>query len=175
MALTLFLVARSLTILSIMGGLLVGDHLSWGHGTKYILLALHLEDVVVRSAIMDDSSIELPWSSKDKMTNGHWNDVALQGVFVGADFEGDSYSVLDLDGAGVTKPLHFVWMWMLRLGQLELGAKFFTCEVMTTPSVDDDLEGSSIDAGLGVEYVASLVFFLVMLESQDSGDNKCRT
>ena len=54
---------------------------------------------------------------------------------------------------------------MLRLEQLELGAKFFTCEVMTTPSIDDDFGGSSIDAGLGVEYVASLVLFLVMLES----------
>ena len=97
------------------------------------------------------------------MTNGHWNDVALQGVFVGADLEGDLHSVLDLDGTGVTKPLHFVWMWMLRLGQLELGAKFFTCEIMTTSAIDDDLDGSSVDAGLGVEYVASLVFFLVML------------
>ena len=75
--------------------------------------------------------------------------------------------MLDLDGTGVTKPLHFVWMWMLRLGQLDLGAKFFTCEIMTTPSIDDDLDGSSIDAALGVEYVASLVFFLVMLETQD--------
>ena len=63
-------------------------------------------------------------------------------------------------------------MSMLRLGQLELGAKFFTCEIGTTPSIDDDLDGSSIDAGLGVEYVASLVFFLVMLESQNLGDNK---
>ena len=64
---------------------------------------------------------------------------------------------------------------MLRLGQLELGAKFFACEIMTTPSIDDDLDGSSIDAGLGVEYVASLVFFLVMLESQDLGDKKSGT
>ena len=83
--------------------------------------------------------------------------------------------MLDLDGAGVTKPLHFVWMWVLRHGQLELGAKFFTCEIMTTPFIDDDLDGSSIDAGLGVEYVASLVFFLVMLEGQDFGDNECGT
>ena len=104
-ALTLFLVARSLTILSTMGGLLVDDHLTWGHGTKYILLALHLEDVVVHSAVVDDSSIEFPWPSKEKMTNGHSNDVALQGVFVGADFEGDLYLVLDLDGTGVAKPL----------------------------------------------------------------------
>ena len=41
-------------------------------------------------------------------------------------------------------------MWMLRLGQLELRAKFFTCEIMTTPSIDDDLDGSSIDDVLGV-------------------------
>ena len=79
--------------------------------------------------------------------------------------------MLDLYGVRVAKPLHFVWMWMLRLGQLELGAKFVTCEIMKTPSIDDDLDGSSIDAGLGVEYVASLVFFLLMLKSQDLGDN----
>ena len=71
--------------------------------------------------------------------------------------------MLDLDSAGVAKPLHFVWMWVLRLGQLELGAKFFTCEVMTTPSIDDDLDRSSIDAGLGMKYVASLVFLLLMV------------
>ena len=162
-------------MISTMGGLLDGDHLAWRHWTKDVLLALHLEDVVVCSAVVDDSSIKLPWKSKEKMTNGHWNDVALQGVFVGADFEGYLHSVLDLDSPGVTKPLHFVWMWMLRLGQLELEEKFFTCEIMTTPSIDDDFDGSSIDAGLGVEYVASVVFFLVMLESQDFGDNKCGT
>ena len=64
---------------------------------------------------------------------------------------------------------------MLHLGQLELGAKFFTCDIMTTPSIDDDLDGSSIDDGLCMKDVASLVFFLVMLESQDFGDNKCGT
>ena len=42
---------------------------------------------------------------------------------------------------------------------------------MTTPSIDDDIDGASIDTGLGVEYVASLVFLLVMLEGQDFGDN----
>ena len=127
MALTLFLVARSLTIISMMGGLLISNNLAWRHGTKYILLALHLEDVLVRSAIVDDSSIKLPWASKEKMANSHWNDVALQGVFVGTNFEGDLYLMLDLDSARVATPLHFVWMRMLRLGQLELGAKFFTC------------------------------------------------
>ena len=50
--------------------------------------------------------------------------------------------------------------------------KFFAFKIMATPSIDDDLDGSSIDVGLGVEYVASLVFFLVMLESQNLGDNK---
>ena len=85
MGLSLFLVARSLTILSTMGGLLVGDHLTWRHWREDVLLALRLEDVVVRSAVVDDSSIELPWASKEKMKNGLWNEVALQGVFVGAD------------------------------------------------------------------------------------------
>ena len=43
---------------------------------------------------------------------------------------------------------------------------------METPFIDDDLDGPSIDAGLGVEDMASLVFFLLMLKSQDHGDNK---
>ena len=43
---------------------------------------------------------------------------------------------------------------------------------MTTPSIDDDLDGPSIDASLGVEDVASLVFVLLMLKSQDFGDNE---
>ena len=43
---------------------------------------------------------------------------------------------------------------------------------MTTTSIDDDLDGPSIDGGLCVEDVASLVFFLLMLKSQDLGDNK---
>ena len=104
-----------------------------------------------------------------------WQKVALQGVFIGANFEGDSYSVLDLDSAGVTKPLHFVWMWMLRFGQLELGAKFFTCEVMTTPSIDDDLDGPFIDASLDMKDMASLVFLLLMVKSQDLGYNESGT
>ena len=44
---------------------------------------------------------------------------------------------------------------------------------METPSIDNDLDGPSIDVGLGVEDMSSLVFFLVMLESQDFGDNTC--
>ena len=71
MALTLFLVVRSLTILSTMGGLLVGDHLAWRHGTNYILLSFHVEDVVVCSVVVDDTSIKFPWASKKKVENGH--------------------------------------------------------------------------------------------------------
>ena len=85
-----------------MGGLLVGDHLAWRHGTKYILLSLHLEDVVVHSAAVDDSSIKLQWASKEKVANGHWNDITLQSVFISSDFEGHLHSMLDLDGAGVS-------------------------------------------------------------------------
>ena len=43
---------------------------------------------------------------------------------------------------------------------------------MATPSIDDDLDGPSIDVGLGVEDMASLVFFLLMLKGQDLGDNE---
>jgi hypothetical protein len=43
---------------------------------------------------------------------------------------------------------------------------------MTTSSIDDDLHGPSIDAGLGMEDMASLVFSLLMLKCQDLGDNK---
>ena len=42
---------------------------------------------------------------------------------------------------------------------------------MTTTSIDDDLDRPSIDAGLGVEDVESLVFVLLMLKSEDFGDN----
>src|SRR3954462_15772769 len=43
---------------------------------------------------------------------------------------------------------------------------------MATPSIDDDLDEPSIDAGLGMEDMASLVFLLLMLKSQDLGDNE---
>ena len=43
---------------------------------------------------------------------------------------------------------------------------------MATPSIDDDLDGPSIDAGLGVDDVASFVFVLLMLKSQNFGDNE---
>ena len=43
---------------------------------------------------------------------------------------------------------------------------------MAPPSIDDDLHGLSIDASLGMENMASLVFLLLMLECQDLGDNK---
>ena len=158
-----------------MGGLLVGDHLAWRHRAKYVLLSFHLEDIVIRSTIVDDTSIKLPWSPKKKVANGTWNDITLQSVFVGANFEGDLYSMLNLDSARVAKPLNFVGMWVFRLGKLELGEKFATCEVMTTPSIDDDLDGPSIDASLGMKDMASLVFFLVMLKSQDLGDNESET
>ena len=43
---------------------------------------------------------------------------------------------------------------------------------MATSSVDDDLHRTPVDAGLGVEDVAPLVLFLVVLEHQNLGDNK---
>ena len=61
---------------------------------------------------------------------------------------------------------------MLPLDQLKLGTWFFTCQVVATTSIDDDLDGPSIDADLGMEDMSSLVFFLLMLKSQDLGDNE---
>ena len=77
--------------------------------------------------IVDDTSVKLPWSSKKEVANGHRNDITLQSVFVSSDLEGNLYHMLDLDSAGVAKQLNFVGLWVFRLGQLELGAKFFTC------------------------------------------------
>ena len=96
MALTLFLVVRSLTILSMMGGLLVGDHLAWR------LISFHFEAIVIRSAVVDHTSIKLPWTPKKKVANGHWNDITLQSVFVSSALEGNLYPMLDLESAVVT-------------------------------------------------------------------------
>ena len=43
---------------------------------------------------------------------------------------------------------------------------------MTTTSIDDDLDGPSIDVSICVEDVASLVFVLLMLKSQGFGNNE---
>ena len=94
-------VVRSLTILSMMGGLLVGDHLAWRHRSKDVLLSLPLEAIVIRSPIVDDTSIKLPWSPKKKVANGHWNDITLQSVFVSSDLERNLYPMLDLHSAEV--------------------------------------------------------------------------
>ncbi len=99
MALTLFLVVCSLTVLSTMGGLLVGDHLAWRHRAKYVLLSFHLEDVVVHLAVVDDTSIKLPCSTKKKVA--HWNNITLHSVFVSSDLEGDLHCMLDLDSVGI--------------------------------------------------------------------------
>ena len=40
--------------------------------------------------------------------NDHWDDVALQGVFIGADLEGDLHGVLDSKNSGVVEPLDLV-------------------------------------------------------------------
>ena len=45
-------------------------------------------------------------------------------------------------------------------------------QVVATTSIDDDLDGPSIDASLCVEDMASLIFVLLMLKSQDLGDNE---
>ena len=46
---------------------------------------------------------------------------------------------------------------------------------MTTSSIDDNLDGASIDAGLGMEDMTTLVVILLVLECQDLGDNEIGT
>jgi hypothetical protein len=43
---------------------------------------------------------------------------------------------------------------------------------VATSSIYDDLDGFSLDARFGMEDVATLVFFWLMLKRQDLGDNK---
>jgi hypothetical protein len=42
---------------------------------------------------------------------------------------------------------------------------------VATSSIDDDLHGTTVDARLGVEDMASLIFVLLVLKCQDLGDN----
>ena len=82
------------------GWLACRHHLAWRHWTKDVLLSLHLEDIVIRSPVVDDTSIKLPWSPKKKVANEHWNDITLQSVFTSSNLEGNLYPMLDLDSAG---------------------------------------------------------------------------
>ena len=46
---------------------------------------------------------------------------------------------------------------------------------MATSAVDDDLDGTSLDARFGMEDMAMLVFVLLLLKYPDLGDNKSGT
>ena len=59
---------------------------------------------------------------QEEVAHGHRKDITLQSVFVGANFQGDLYLMLDLDSVVVAKLLNFVGMWVLHLDQLEFGA-----------------------------------------------------
>ncbi len=85
-----------------MGGLLVGDHLTWRHWTEDVLLALHLEAIVIGTPIVDDTTVELPWSTKKEVANGHGNHITFQSVFIGTNFEGDLDRMLNSYSARVT-------------------------------------------------------------------------
>ena len=106
--------------------------------------------------VVDDASVKLPWTSRKEVENGHRDDITLQIAFICSYLEGNLHHMFHLDSAGVAKPLDLVGVGVLHLDQLELGAKFFTCKVPTTPSIDDDLHGPSIDAHLCVEYMVSV-------------------
>src|SRR4051812_2272964 len=99
-----------------MGVVLVGEHLAWRHGTEHKLLSFHLEVIVIGTPIVNDTSVKLPWPSKEEVANGHREDITFQCVFIGADLERDLYSMLNLYGAGVAKPLNLVGVRVLRLG-----------------------------------------------------------
>ena len=43
----------------------VGDDLTWSHWSKNILLALHLEAIVIGPTVVDDATVELPRSAKE--------------------------------------------------------------------------------------------------------------
>ena len=61
---------------------------------------------------------------------------------------------------------------MLLLDQLELGTKILTCQIVVTSTVDDDLDGFSLDARFCMEDVATLVLVLLLLKGQHVGNNE---
>ena len=73
---------------------------------------------MVRPSIVCDSTIVLPWPSKEKVAHGHRDHITLKCVLVGAYLEGYLHGVLDSSSAGVAKPLDLVGMRVLCLDQL---------------------------------------------------------
>ena len=104
----------------------VGNHLAWCHGTEDKVLVVALEAIVIGPSIMHCTLAILPWTSKKQVTNGHRHHITINGIFIGSNLEGHLHHVLDLDGSGITQPLHMVWVWVLLKLQVRLITKFFT-------------------------------------------------
>ena len=151
---------------------LIGEHLAWSHGTEDQVLAFPLEAIVVVAAIVEHATIVLPRTAQEDVAYGHGYHVAYQSVFISTDLEGDFHGMIHLDRAGVAKPLDLVWVRMLLFNEVELGAKFFTCQVVATTAINDDFDGAALYTRLGVEDVATLVLIKLLLESQHLGDHK---
>ena len=96
--------------------------MTWRHWSEHEFLALHLEMIVIRPSIVCDSTIILPWASKNKVAHGHGYHITLKGVLVGANLERDLHGVLDSKNSGVVEPLDLVGVRMLRLDQMKLVA-----------------------------------------------------
>jgi hypothetical protein len=151
---------------------LVGEHLAWSHGAEDQVLTFPLEAIVVVPAIVEHATIILPRAAQENVAYGHGHHVAYQSVFIGADLERNFHGMIHLDGAGVTKPLDLVRVRVLLFDEVELGAKFFTCQVVATTAINDDFDGAALYTRLGVEDVASLVLIKLLLEGQHLGDHK---
>src|SRR4051812_38822869 len=151
---------------------LVGEHLAWSHGTEDQVLTFTLEAIVVVADIVEHATIKLPRTAQENVAYGHGHHVAYQSVFIGADLERNIHGMIHLDGAGVAKPLDLVRMRMLLIDEVNLGAKFFTCQVVATTAINDDFDGAALYTRLGVEDVASLVLIKLLLEGQHLGDHK---
>ena len=85
-----------------MGGLLVGYHLTRRHRLQHIFIPFHLEAIVIGTPIVDDTTVELPWPTKKEVANCHGDHITLQSVFICTNFEGDLDRMLNSYSAGVT-------------------------------------------------------------------------
>ena len=89
---------------------------------------------------MHSTLVKLPRSPKKKVAHRHGNHITLNGVFIGANLESNIHRVLDFKSAGVSKPLNMIRMGVLLVCQLELVTKFFASKVVSTSTINDDLD-----------------------------------
>ena len=77
---------------------------------------------MIGTSVVDDTTVELPWSTKKEVANGHQDDITLQSVLICTNFEGYLDRMLNPYSAGVTYPLNLVGVRVLPLYQLKLAA-----------------------------------------------------